>query len=87
MIFGNSYESVLEEYVVLSNQYPHRLQFHVVENIDIPHIMKICFSQLGYVYTAKHPFLAARQFFFESQEDATMMKMAIGGTYNFQEIE
>lgn len=71
----------LAGFVKLSARFPARLKFNTKHNDKMLNVVEACDSQLGYEHQAWNPINESRYFFFESEEDATIIKMVIGGEY------
>mgnify|MGYP000865024378 FL=1 len=84
---GKNNKSALEIYIGLSSKYPDRLKFGALNKDNAQEIRAICESQFGYYHMAAHPFTPVNTVFFESEEDATLAKLALGGDYQFKEFK
>ena len=80
--------SVLEIYADYSTRFPNRLVIlGKLSESNLNDIKQVCESQFDYCYMIPHPFVNKWFIFLESEEDATLAKMVIGGEYQLKEFD
>lgn len=85
----SNYMDDLVDFVNLSANYPARVKVQLTEKSQFESINQQMIDQLSYYHVARNPNhnKGLYTYFFESEEDATLMKIAIGGDYDFKIFE
>tara|TARA_R110000850_G_scaffold277105_1_gene422782 strand:- start:5022 stop:5309 length:288 start_codon:yes stop_codon:yes gene_type:complete len=80
--------SKLEIYADYSTRFPDRLAIlGKLSESNLDNIKQVCESQFDYCYIIQHPFVNRYDIFFESEEDATLAKIVVGGDYQLKEFD
>jgi hypothetical protein len=80
------FKSDLVHYAQLSTDYPYRIITSVIDKNLLEDIKQQISAQLGYYHIGRCPFHVINMFtyFFESEDDATLMQLVIGGAYSME---